>query len=187
METVFIAGSIKIKNLDPAFVERIRTIIRKNMAVVVGDANGADTSIQSELLAQCADHVTVYCTGEKPRNNVGNWKIQQVVSSAEPGTRAYFTQKDLKMAERADFGLMLWDAASTGTLSNVIELLEQGKKSLVFVNRDKRFIEVKVPEDIKVLVGAMTDGARRKAEQKIGLHGKISKLLNEQPSLALEG
>lgn len=185
METVFIAGSIKIKKLDPAFVERVKNIVRKNMAVVVGDANGADTSIQRELMEQCADYVTVYCVGKKPRNNVGHWSIQQVTSSAEPGTRTYFTQKDLKMAEVADFGLMLWDAASTGTLSNVIELLQQGKKCLVFVNRDKRFIEVKVPDDIQKLVLAMSDGAKRQAEQKIGLYGKISKLINEQPSLAL--
>ncbi|MDX8355305.1 hypothetical protein [Cognatiyoonia sp. IB215182] len=185
MKTVFIAGSIKIKNIDPAFVDRIKNIVRKNMAVVVGDANGADTSIQRELVAQSADYVTVYCTGEKPRNNVGHWRVRQVSSSAEPGTRAYFTEKDLKMAEAADFGLMLWDGASTGTLSNVIELLQQGKKSVVFVNRDKRFIEVKAPTDIHELVSAMSVGAKRLAEQKIGLHGKISKLVNEQPSLAL--
>jgi hypothetical protein len=185
METIFIAGSIKIKRIDPVFVERIKNIVQKNMAIVVGDANGADTSIQRELLGQCADLVTVYCAGERPRNNLGNWKIQQVASSAEPGTRAYFTQKDLKMAEVADFGLMLWDAASTGTLSNVIELLQQGKKSVVFVNRDKRFIDVKVPDDIRELVSVMSDGAKRQAEQKIGLYGKISKLTNEQPGFAL--
>lgn len=185
MKTVFIAGSIKIKNIDPAFDERIKNIVRKNMAVVVGDANGADTSIQRALQGQCADFVTVFCAGEKPRNNVGHWKVQRVASSAEPGTRAYFTQKDLKMAEVADYGLMLWDAASTGTLSNVIELVKQGKKSAVFINRDKRFIEVGVPDDIRELVSAMSSGAKRQADQKIGLYGKLSRLTNEQPGLPL--
>ena len=43
------------------------------------------------------------------------------------------------MAEAADYGLMIWDAKSTGTLSNVIELLSRKKKSLVFVNKEKEF------------------------------------------------
>ncbi len=185
MQTVFIAGSIKIKRLHPFFVERIENIVREGMPVVVGDANGADASIQAELVAQTASDVTVFCTGDNPRNNLGDWPVHRVRSSAQPGTRAFFTAKDIEMAARAEFGLMLWDAASTGTLSNVFELLSQGKKSVVFVNREAKFQYVKHSDDILDLVSFMSEGARRTADRKIGLGEKVSQLAGVQSRMAV--
>ena len=84
------------------------------------------------------------------------------------------------MAKRAEFGLMLWDAASAGTLSNVFELLSQGKKSVVFVNREARFLYVKQGDDVLDLVSCMTDGARKTADRKIRLGEKVSRLASYQ-------
>jgi hypothetical protein len=39
--------------------------------------------------------------------------------------------KDLHMAREADYGFMIWDGQSSGTLSNILELLEMGNKVLV--------------------------------------------------------
>lgn len=58
--------------------------------------------------------------------------MRVVNTSHAAGTRAFFTAKDLKMAEEADYGLMVWDTKSTGTLSNVIELLKR-KNALLFL------------------------------------------------------
>jgi len=185
MQTVFIAGSIKIKRLHPLFVDRIANIVREGLPIVVGDANGADASIQAELAAQSASDVTVFCTGDAPRNNLGNWPVHRARSAAQPGTRAYFTAKDIEMADRAEFGLMLWDAASTGTLSNVFELFSQGKKSVVFVNREAKFQNVKQGEDIVDLVSFMSDGARRAADKKIRLGEKVSRLAGFQSRMAV--
>ena len=184
MTTVFIAGSIKIKRLDPLFVERIKNIVRDGMDIVVGDANGADTSIQRQLHRLGAENVVVFSTGDKPRNNVGNWHVERVWSSAAPGTRAFFTAKDVEMASRADFGLMLWDAASTGTLSNVFQLLSRDKKIVVFVNKEKRFVNVKERSDVLALISVMSDGARLAADRKIGLGAKVWALTNEQMDLS---
>lgn len=185
MSSVLIAGSIKIKRLHPLFVERIENVVREGMSIIVGDANGADASMQAELVRQSASDVTVYCTGDKPRNNLGDWRVHHVQSSAQPGTRAYFTAKDIEMAKQADFGLMLWDAASTGTLSNVFELLSQDKKSVVFVNREKTFVNVKRGEDILGLVSHMSEAARRAADRKIRLGEKVSQLSGFQTRLAV--
>lgn len=185
MTKVFIAGSIKIKRLEPKFIERIRNIVDDDFEVVVGDANGADTSIQNELLNQLAKNVTVYCSGEEPRNNVGNWKVKTVPSSAKPGTRAFFTSKDKAMAVDADYGLMLWDSASAGTLSNVFELAKAGKKCVVFVNKSKSFLNIKEPNDLNNLVSVMSSGARNQAERKIGLSQKLSEVVNTQFDLSI--
>lgn len=185
MTTVFIAGSISIKRLDPAFVAKLDRIIAEGFHVVVGDADGADTSIQQALLDRKADNVTVYCSGDKPRNNVGNWPVETVHTKAEPGTRSFFTAKDLEMARRADYGLMMWDAKSTGTLTNVFELAERDRQTRVFVNKAKKFLTVRSAGDVTELLSLMSEGARKKAEDKIGISRRLNKLIQKQLTLAV--
>ncbi|GAB1717959.1 MAG: hypothetical protein NTAFB05_30010 [Nitrobacter sp.] len=183
MTTVFIAGSISISRLHEKVADRINKIVSSDFNVVVGDADGADTSIQECLQRYQAGKVTVYCTGDSPRNNVAEWPVHRVVSKAKAGTRAYFTAKDLAMARHSDYGLMVWDCKSTGTLSNVIELLREKKKSVVFVNKNKDFVTVSDKDDLERLVDFMSENARAKAEEKIGLTAKIASVAHEQFSL----
>ncbi|NML09658.1 hypothetical protein HHL08_05775 [Sphingobium sp. AR-3-1] len=183
METVFISGSIAISRLDQRVKDRISKAVEAGLSVAVGDADGADTSIQQHLDSINAEHVTVYCSGDRPRNNVGDWTVEHVYPDAEPGTRAYFTAKDVKMAEGADYGLMIWDTKSTGTLSNVIELLKAKKTSVVFVNKAKTFMKVKDDQTLELLLENMSDIAKAKAEKKIGLASKIAALKQPQFSL----
>lgn len=183
METVFIAGSIAISHLDPRVKERISKAVGAGLSVAVGDADGADTSIQEHLASINAERVTIYCSGDLPRNNVGNWAVEHVYPSASPGSREYFTAKDIKMAMAANYGLMIWDAKSTGTLSNVIELLKANKKSVVFVNKIKTFLTVSNGRSLEQLLENMSDVARAKAERKIALSSKLRAI--GQPQLTL--
>lgn len=185
MTTVFIAGSISISRLHEKVADRINKIVSSDFNIVVGDADGADTSIQECLQRYQAGKVTVYCTGDSPRNNVAEWPVHRVVSKAKAGTRAFFTAKDLEMARDSDYGLMVWDCKSTGTLSNVIELLREKKKSVVFVNKNKDFVTISDKGGLERLVAFMSDHARAKAEEKIGLTAKIANIASEQLSLGL--
>lgn len=184
MTTVFIAGSISISRLHAKVQERINKIVSSDFDVVVGDADGADTSIQECLLKYQARRVTVYCTGDTPRNNLAEWPVHKVASKAKAGTRAYFTAKDLEMARRSDYGLMVWDSKSTGTLSNVIELLKEKKKSVVFVNKKTDFVTISDRAGLEHLLALMSDHARLKAEEKIGLSSVVASLGQEQLALA---
>ena len=179
MTTVFIAGSISISRLHEKVQERINKIVSSDFNVVVGDADGADTSIQECLHSYNANKVTIYCTGEVPRNNIASWPVHRVQSKARAGTRAFFTAKDLEMAKNSDYGLMIWDCKSTGTLSNVIELLKERKKSVVFVNKNKDFVTISSKPDLDNLLKFMSEHARSKAEGKIGLSAKIAALSQE--------
>jgi len=49
MKNVFVSGSINIKKLDSKVIERLKNIISSNLRVIVGDANGVDSSIQEYL------------------------------------------------------------------------------------------------------------------------------------------
>lgn len=177
---VFIAGSMNIKHLDPKVKERIDNIVSQDFEVVVGDADGADTSIQWHLFNHGKAKTTVFCSGQQPRNNVGGWPVQSVETKHAEGSRAFFTAKDLRMAEIADFGLMIWDTKSTGTLSNVIELLVRKKKSVVFVNKIKAFKNVGTVEQLEELLGLMSAHAKHKADEKIRLSERVEAMKHEQ-------
>ncbi|EHK54858.1 helix-turn-helix domain-containing protein [Allomesorhizobium alhagi] len=187
MTTVFIAGSISISRLHEKVQERIGKIVSSDLDVVVGDADGADTSIQMCLRDYRAERVTVYCTGDSPRNNVAAWPIHRVHSKAKAGSRAYFTAKDLQMARQSDYGLMIWDSKSTGTLSNVIELLREKKKTVVFVNKEKDFVTISDRAGLDYLLTFMSANARAKADEKIGLSSKVANITQEQFALDVAG
>ena len=171
MNTVFIAGSIAISRLDARVKARISNAVDGGLAIVVGDADGADTSIQQHLVSIRAENVTVYCSGDRPRNNVGEWPVEHVYSDATPGT------------EIANYGLMIWDTKSTGTLSNVIALLEGNKKTVVFVNKAKEFVTVSDGFSLKRLLENMSVSAKEKADRKIGLSSKVASFNEPQYSL----
>jgi hypothetical protein len=185
MTAVFVAGSISISKLHPMFQARVKNAVDAGLDIIVGDADGADSSIQAYLDSIGATDVTVYCSGQAPRNNLGDWPVRNVFPDAKPGTRAYFTAKDVEMATVADYGLMLWDAKSTGTLSNVFELLRYRKRAVVFLNKSKEFMTVCDASGVNRLLDHMSEHARDKAEQKIGLKARISSLSKEQLALSL--
>lgn len=181
--TVFVAGSITIKKLDSLVVERLKNIVDKNFDVVVGDASGVDSSVQKELKQMGYSATTVFTSDTKPRNNLGAWPVYVVKTNLRPGTRDFYTAKDIKMAEAADYGLMVWDTKSPGTLSNVIELLSRKKNSAVFINKSREFVLIKEPKDIDVLISFMSASSLEKVEEKIKLSERLAQLNNQQIAL----
>ncbi len=183
MHKVFISGSMSIKHIDRNVIERLYSIIASQYEIILGDADGVDSSIQSLLKERHTEKVTVYCAGNAPRNNLGSWAVEKVQTIEKPGSRAFFTAKDLKMAESCDYGFMVWDTKSTGTLSNAIELLKRNKYSLVYINKVKEFLKIKKAEDLEKLLSYMSDSAFTKADEKLRLKKQIEIFKNNQTSL----
>ena len=176
MSKVFISGSMRIKRLDTMVKDRIDNIINSGFTILIGDADGVDASIQELLNSKGYTKVTIFCSGHKERNNIGNWNVEKIPTDYQVNTRLFFTAKDIQMAKKCDYGFMVWDSKSTGTLSNVYELLTQGKKSLVFINKLKTFIKVCKVIDFEELVSVMSTSAFEKADKKIQLKKKIQEV-----------
>jgi hypothetical protein len=183
MQTVFISGSITIKHLNNKVLARVDNIIDTAYRIVVGDAGGVDSAIQQYLLGRNYKNVVVYCSGKAARNNRGAWPIKAIESAAPPGTRAFFTAKDLSMAEDCDYGLMVWDAASTGTLSNVIELLKRDKSSLVYSGSNHTFFTIKDFSDLDQLLSIMKPSDFAKADKKLKLADLLESFKYQQAAL----
>ncbi|WMJ07933.1 hypothetical protein [Nitrosomonas sp. sh817] len=183
MTSVFVSGSIKIKKLDPKVIERLKNIISSNLEVIIGDAVGVDSSVQEFLKSSGMRSVVVYCSGDTPRNNLGHWKTKKISTTYKSGTRQYFTAKDKAMAADCDYGFMVWDTNSTGTLNNVIELVEKNKVGLVYINKVKEFIKVRNAQDLETLISFMNTTSLKKADEKIGLFKKIESIKSIQQDL----
>jgi len=148
MTTVFVAGSRAISKLNEQIRERLENIMRRQLSVLVGDANGADKAVQA-YLAKCAyRNVTVYSM-EVSRNNLGGWPIKRHFGApTAKHDRHYYGIKDLAMAKNATWGFMLWDGESKGTLTNVVNLLNTRKKTLLYLGPQRSFFNVCTFEDL---------------------------------------
>jgi Abortive infection alpha len=130
LSTVFIGGSRKISRLPQGIEQRLDTIMSNGFHVIVGDATGADKAVQKYLLNAAYDKVTVFCSGHSCRNNLGEWQAKLVTAGKEKGFQ-FYAAKDREMARVADFGLMIWDGESPGTLLNILRLIQAGKKAVL--------------------------------------------------------
>ena len=122
---VFIAGSRRLSRLNADVKRRIDTMIEKGFTILVGDANGTDNAVQRFLAEKGYRDVIVHCIAGNCRNNVANWPAREI--AAPPGARgfAYYATKDQAMVDAADYGLMLWDGESKGTLNSVLNMVRQ--------------------------------------------------------------
>lgn len=159
---VFVAGSRQISRLPAEVRSRLDTMIEKGFQILVGDANGADKAVQSYLAGKEYPNVLVHCMEGHCRNNVGHWPTREV--SAPRGARGFdfYSVKDRIMADAAQYGLMLWDGKSKGTINNVVNLSRDGKPVVVYVAPKKQFITVRVLDDLRgVLLQGETESVER--------------------------
>ncbi|MDH4763044.1 putative addiction module antidote protein [Pseudomonas sp. CBMAI 2609] len=136
MSTIFIGGSRHVSKLPAHILSRLENIIEAKHEVIIGDANGADKSVQNYFSNMNYDKVTIYCSGAKPRNNIGNWKTLNIYPENITKGFQFYAAKDREMAKSADYGLMIWDGKSPGTILNVLRLL-LGNKKAVLANTKK--------------------------------------------------
>lgn len=137
---VFIAGSRHLSRLNHDVRRRLDTIVHKGFTVILGDANGVDKAVQQYLSSKSYRDVLVFCMDSGCRNNVGGWPTR-TITAAHPQRRdfAYYSAKDRAMSEAADYGLMLWDGQSRGTLTNIVHLVREGKPVVVYVAPESSF------------------------------------------------
>jgi hypothetical protein len=148
MIKVFIGGSRRVSRLDEKVKSRLDEIIRKRLPVIIGDANGADKAVQNYFHQHAYEHVEVFCTEGQCRNNAGNWKVRPVPApNGRKQDFEYYAAKDRLMADEGSIGFMLWDGKSRGTLANVLRLMEQGKKVVVYLAPTKQFTTLRNMND----------------------------------------
>lgn len=184
MKKVFVGGSRKISKLNNVIKSKIDLVIKKEYTFLVGDAEGADKSIQTYLFEKNYNNVLIYCTGTTCRNNKGNWKTVQVSSKHKPKTFEYYVEKDIRMAQDADGGIMLWDSESCGTLNNILNLLRENKVCLVYLSTTKKIRKISKLDELRNILLVSPQENLISFEKKLHL-SKTMDLNNSQLHFAI--
>ena len=141
---IFISGSSKTEDSNGLYYRKdlpieIKKEINKGMKLhntfIVGDAPGIDTQVQKYLNNKKYKNVVVYCTGNIPRTNIGNWKIKKIDGQGyEPMSKEWLALKDKQMQKDATKGLaiVLENGGASATRKNVQELINQNKDVKVY-------------------------------------------------------
>jgi hypothetical protein len=175
-ETVFLSGSRKLSRLNDRIRARLDNVLAHGLRVVVGDANGADKALQSYLAEKQYPTVTIFCAQGRCRNNVGGWEERAVPVPEGLTGRDFYTVKDLAMAQEADYGLVLWDGKSLGSINNVLALLKRGKTVVVYVSPRQAFATLKNAMDVEMLIGECDPEDREEILRKTGFGRKLREL-----------
>jgi adenine-specific DNA-methyltransferase len=145
--TAFVAGSRQISRLPTEVRNRLDAMIDQGCQILVGDAKGADKAVQRYLADRSYPNVLVHCMKDHCRNNVGDWPTREVAAPRGAKGFDYYSLKDRGMADSAQYGLMLWDGKSKGTINNVANLSRHGKPVVVYVAPRRQFLTVKGLDD----------------------------------------
>ncbi|MCW5590688.1 MAG: hypothetical protein KIS74_01190 [Burkholderiales bacterium] len=173
MSKVFFGGSRNLGRLNPAIRTRLRNLITNDHTVLIGDANGVDRAVQAFFAEEGYRNVVVYCMDGECRNNVGSWRIEAVSSERKKKDFAYFAMKDAKMSLEADYGFMVWDGESKGTLNNVLNLLKLGKAVLLYRSPTREFLEIKSVQELKPVLATCPPDLAEYLNKKIGLERRV--------------
>jgi hypothetical protein len=130
---VFISGSISIKSLDEDELGALEQVIEGNRDILIGDAYGVDKAVQQILAVQNYQSVTVYFSGEKPRNNIGNWQTKQIPNPENLTGRSRYQLKDKAMADDCDSAIIFWDGKAKA-LNSIWIIWKKSENIVLFGN-----------------------------------------------------
>jgi hypothetical protein len=174
MSKVFFGGSRNLSRLNSEIRSRLNNLIANKHTVLIGDSNGVDKAVQSFFAETGYNNVIVYCMDGGCRNNVGGWPTKVVESGGRKKDFAYFVMKDQQMSLDSDYGFMIWDGESKGTLNNVLNLIQQNKHALVYVSHQKEFVPVKSTDDLESIIANCPNDLIDYLNKKIKLESRVA-------------
>jgi adenine-specific DNA-methyltransferase len=183
MNTIFIGGSRHVSRLPSEVKKRLDNVVASGHQVIVGDANGADKAVQKHLMDAHYDRVVVFCSGNTPRNNLGSWQIHHVDAPKSAKGFQFYAAKDREMAREADFGLMIWDGKSPGTVLNVLRLIRAGKISVLFNVPEKAALNIKSSDQWEAFLAQCSAQLRIDVKERATPEEWVGDRTESQPSL----
>lgn len=170
---VFVGGSRRLSRLHKKVTQTLDRLIERSLTVIIGDANGADKAVQSYLANKQYRNVIVFCMQNQCRNNLGDWQSRHVVTRLRNNDFEFYAVKDLAMTKETDYGFMLWDSKSKGTLNNIVNLLRENKPVVIYFSPTKTLHSLYNLGDLSKILDKCDKESIRKFERDLGLSNLI--------------
>jgi hypothetical protein len=165
---IVLGGSRHLEFIPKEIADRLFEWMANSTEFLIGDAPGTDRAFQKFLHSKNYLTVTIYSSADEIRNNLGNWQVEKVESGLKSKSNAVHAFKDRKMSRLADIGLMIWDSQSAGTLSNVIDLVDQQKECYMWLAAESelcRFDNLKSLDKFLLNYPEQTEEAKKRLER----------------------
>lgn len=158
---IFVAGAKSVKIINEDVKKRLFSISEKCYDVLIGDCYGIDTAVQDYFISLQYPKVTIYASNGIARNNLGNWPIHSVPVAEGIKGFDFYRQKDIAMAAAADYGFMIWDGKSKGTLNNIISLVNQNKTVVIYLVHIGKTITVRTKKELSALISTCDNSTQK--------------------------
>lgn len=136
-DKVFVGGGKTIGRLPDKVASMLDSFMERGEHIIVGDAHGCDLAFQIYLHSKEYLNVTVYCSGEKCRFNVGGWTEKHIDVPEGMEGYEFYREKDYAMINDCDCALLVYERRSLATRSYIYNLKALGKPVFAFnVERD---------------------------------------------------
>lgn len=172
---VFVAGPRAILVLNADVRDRLDSVISQSYTFLVGDSNGVDKAVQRHLAEKQYKNVIVYFSGKMARNNLGNWTVKSVEVADGVKGFDFYAAKDMEMAKDADYGFMIWNGKSKGTLNDLINLIDLGKKSLLYFVPHKKFYQISEQSHVEKVL-SVCEHDIQEMSKKLGKHETLQQI-----------
>jgi hypothetical protein len=183
--TYILGGSRYLVNLPSEVKVLLDEKMSTNEFFNIGDAPGSDSSFQTFFANKQYKNIKIFSSAGYIRNNVGNWDWELIDSGLKSKSNSVHAFKDRYMCKISASGIMIWDCQSAGTLSNVIDLVRQGKNCFIWVAPDSDLYQFDNQNSLEKWMNAyqsVRDEALKRLEKFEKREIKRSKS-NSQPKL----
>ena len=170
---VFVGGSRRLSRLNKKVTRTLDRLIERDLTIIIGDANGADKAVQSYLVNKQYRNVIVFCMQNQCRNNLGDWQSRRVETSLRTNGFEFYAVKDLAMVKETDYGFMLWDSKSKGTLNSIVNLLRENKPVVVYFSPTKTLHRLTTLGDLLKILEKCDKDSIHKLERDLGLSNLV--------------
>jgi hypothetical protein len=89
------------------------------------------------------------------------------------------------MSKIADYGFVVWDGKSAGSVQNMLWLLQEGKPIVVYFGPERTFFNFRSEEELVELLTRCKDEVIDELARKISLPVGLKKSSRHQPTLNL--
>ena len=77
------------------------------------------------------------------------WDVEKVAVSPHIRRFELYSAKDKEMAKQADYGFMIWNVKSMGTLNNIVNSVNDNKRVIVYFIPNIKFYTLRSQDDLK--------------------------------------
>lgn len=130
---IYINGSTKILQIEFKVINELRELFLNEDEILITDADGVATEVQSYFNELAYDNLTVYTNNGYVERNYGKWEEKPVITPIGIYGKELEERIYSQMANDCDSAIMVWDKIDLDLLKYVKQVITLNKPCKVYL------------------------------------------------------